>query len=244
MTFDNHFDHLAKAYSEVGTRTWLSDDFLESNLESSRSLFTPESMASRHPRPKELEVFALLSGLPFTPDFVNQLVGSQQRISEVLGTILHYWVAPANFGLEYCVFKWPTESLSEEQLRTIQGVLGSIHQQSYRFNISGIQINPDGCVVAKGYDENGVIFKVREQLKKELPFLPAKQSGWAHVPMGRILEPLGPEKFKKLSRLAESMSALPAFTTEITSMKLVHETRWYMEEKAVLSEYSLTSGCR
>lgn len=244
MTFETHFDHLTKAYSQVGTRTWLSEDFLEPNLESSRSLFTPESMASRQPRPKGLEVFALLSGLPFTPEFVNELVGAQQRISEVLGTTLHYWVAPANFGLEYCVFKWPTESLSEEQLHTIQGVLGSIRHQSYRFSIRGIQINPDGCVVAKGFDEGGVVFKVREQLKKELPFLPAKQSGWAHVPMGRILEPLGAEKFKKLYQLAESMSVSPAFTTEITSMKLVYETRWYMEEKAVISEYSLTSGCR
>ena len=238
MKDKDHFQHLATAYDEVGRRTWLSEDFLESSLESSRNLFTPESLASGRPMPKELEVFALLSGLPFTGDFTGKLVEVQQHISTVIGKTLHYWVAPANLGVEHCVFKWPAESLSEEQLCAIQKVLSSSRHQSFRFSIRGIQVNPDGCVVAKGFDEGGAIFRIREQLRTEIPFLPVKQSGWAHVPLGRILEPVGGENFKDLRQLTESI-VLPDCSVEIGSMKLVHEKRWYMEEKTVLAEYPL-----
>jgi hypothetical protein len=189
-----------------------------------------------------LEVFALLSGLPFRVEFTDKLVEVQQKISAVLGERLHYWVAPANLGVEYCVFKWPTDSWNEEWLGVIQGALTAIRQRSYRFSVCGVQINPDGCVVAKGFDEDAVLFRIREQLKAEIPFLPAKQSGWAHVPLGRILEPLGVERFAKLSHLMRTMSDLPMVTTAINSMKLVHETRWYMEEKTILAEYPLASS--
>lgn len=241
LTTEKHFDYLVKAYGNVGDRTWLAEDFLESNLEASRNLFTPESLVSRHPRPKRLEVFALLSGLPFDPDFVDKFIESQQHLTTVIGESLNYWVAPSNLGVEYCVFKWPTELLNEEQLNVIMNKLKSIQHPTFEFTIKGIQINPDGCVIAKGFDEGGAIFKIREHLKAEIPFLPTKQSGWAHVPLGRILEPLGVEKFRNLSQLAESMSDFPTFTTEINSTKLIHETRWYMEEKTIVAQFPLAN---
>ncbi len=237
-----HFTRLGRAYKEVGDCTWSTGDFLESNLEVSRNLFIPESLVTRRPLTKELEVFALLSGLPFRGDFTDKLVEAQQQISAVLGERLHYWVATANLGVEYCVFKWPTDSWNEEWLGVIQDLLASIRQPSYRFSIRGVQINPDGCVVAKGFDEDAVLFQIREQLKVEIPFLPAKQSGWAHVPLGRILEPLGVERFAKLAHLMSTMSDLPIATTEINSIKLIHETRWYMEAKIILAEYQLAGA--
>jgi len=234
-----HFTRLGKAYNEVGEITWSTEDFLESNLDISRNLFTPESLISRRPRPKGLEVFALISGVPFHRDFAGKIIRVQQQISAVVSERLHYWVAPANLGVEYCVFKWPTDSWNEAWLGVIQDVLASVRQPSYRFSILGVQINPDGCVVAKGFDEDAVLFQIREQLKVGIPFLPAKQSGWAHVPLGRILEPLGVERFAKLAELMRTMSELLIATTEVNSLKLVHETRWYMEEKTVLAEYPL-----
>ncbi len=244
MTIDQadnveRFGALAKAYQEVGDRTWLSGDFSEANLQTSRDLYTPESMAARQPRPKGLEVYALLSGLPFPEEFVDQLVRVQQQISAVLADSLHYWVAPANLGVEYCVFKWPTELITDGQLAVIREVLGGLRYPPFKFSIRGIQVNPDGCVVAKGFDGGGVLFAIREELKAAIPFLPARQSGWAHVPMGRILEPLGAEKFGRLLRLAEELKEAPVFSTDIDVLRLVHETRWYMEEKTVLAEYPL-----
>lgn len=236
----DHFTNLRQAYDKVGNCTWSSKDFIESNLAVSRNLFTPESLATRLPRPKALEVFALLSGLSFQAEFTDKLVETQRQISDVIGKRLHYWVEPANLGLEYCVFKWPTDSWNEEWLSTIQDVLASIDQPSFRFSIGGVQINPDGCVVAKGFDEDAVIFQIREQLKADIPFLPARQSGWAHVPLGRILEPIGVERFTMLAQLMRNLSDVAIATTEIRSLKLIHETRWYMEEKNILTEYPLT----
>ena len=236
-----HFIKLMDSYDEVGCSTWSTEDFLESNLEVSRKLFTPESLNNRRPRPEKLEVYALLSGLSFEVNFTEKLVEVQRQISEILDDFLHYWVEPANFGVEYCVFKWPTDTWNEKWIETIKDVLASIGQASFHFNIGGVQINPDGCVVAKGFDEGAAIFQIRNQMKEKIPFLPAKQSGWAHVPLGRILEPIGAERFEKLAELINGFSDSPIATTEIKSLKFVHETRWYMEQKYILAEYPLVS---
>ncbi len=235
-----HFKSLRESYQAVGERTWLTEDFEESNLEISRNLFMPESLEARKPRPKALEVFALLSGLPFPDDFIGKLVAVQMQISEILGERLHYWVAPGNMGVEYCVFKWPTDAWEDEWLSSIQNVLAGFSLPSFRFFIGGVQVNPDGCVVARGYDEDSAMFLVRDRLKSELPFLPEKQSGWAHIPLGRILEPLGVEKFARLASLVSEISDLPIALTKIDTMKLIHETRWYMEERKSLAEYALS----
>jgi hypothetical protein len=57
--------------------------------------------------------------------------------------------------------------------------------------------------------------------------------------LGRILEPLGIERFAKLAQLVTTLSDKSIASTEIQSLKFIHETRWYMEEKAVLAEYPL-----
>jgi hypothetical protein len=238
---EQHFAALEESYSEVGNLTWSNDDFLESNIKSSRSLYTSESLSARHPRPKELEVYALVSGLTFYKDFTEKLVAVQNKISTVLGESLHYWVAPDNLGVEYCVFKWPTDSWDNAHLDIIQNTLSLIRQPEFQFSIRGIQVNSDGCVIAKGFDESGVLFKIREQLQLDLPFMPKKQSGWAHVPLGRILEPLGTEKFTLLKKTINSMLNQHIAATDINIMRLIHERRWYMEEKTILAEYSLDS---
>lgn len=240
-----HFSHLREAYRAVGERTWSFQDFQDRNLEISRNLFVSESLQERKPRPKALEVYALLSGLPFANDFTDGLISAQMLISEILADSLHYWVEPQNMGVEYCVFKWPTDTWSEGHCCSIQEVLALMTPSVFKFDIRGVQINPDGCVVARGYDENAEIFRVRTLIRTGIPSLPGKQSGWAHVPLGRILEPLGAERFARLRQLINAMSDMPLVTTEINTMKLVHETRWYMEERETLAEYPLvTSSCK
>ncbi|THB73258.1 MAG: hypothetical protein D6B28_04070 [Gammaproteobacteria bacterium] len=238
----DHFSHLSQAYQSVGGKTWANNDFLEANLESSRNLFTEESMIKRCPLPKKLEVFALVAGLPFPQEFINSITNVQKQISEIIGDCLHYWVKPNNLGVEYCVFKWPTDPWKQEWLEIAQNELEIIQQPAFKFSIGGIQINPDGCVVARGYDENSTLFNIRDHIKANIDFLPSKQSGWAHVPLGRILEPVGTDKFAKLAEFISSISDTLITCTTISSMKLIHEKRWYMEEKTVLKEYMLNDS--
>jgi hypothetical protein len=239
MTGDERHSILRKRYEEVGSKTWRGTDFSQADLNVSRNLFTSVSLKLRKPKPKQLEVYALLSGIPFRAEFSSKLIAVQQRISDILTDSLHYWVLPENLGVEYCVFKWPQEKWVESNSRVVNEELTTVRNKPFTLTIRGIQINPDGTVLARGYDEGGALFNIREQFMNNLDFIPKKQSGWAHVPMGRILEPIGSSKFKELSRLIKELSDLYITSEVIVSVKYVHETRWYMEEKSVLTEVIL-----
>lgn len=241
MTFDlnAHNSYLKASYDQVGNLTWNHEDFDERSIEISRSFYTQKSLVKRQPEPKNLEVYALLSGLPFSEEFTKNLTNVQNSIAAVLGDSLYYWVLPLNFGVEYCVFKWPTDGWKQSWRSIIDQTLSSLIYPPFEFTIHGIQVHSDGCVVAKGYD-NGVIFDIRNAMKAELSFLPKKQSGWAHVPIGRILEPLGTKKFAQLRRLINSMSDTLIASDKINSIKFIHETRWYMEEKTTLADIRLS----
>lgn len=239
ISSDDHYSFLNKSYKQVGDITWKRSDFDSNSLLTSRHLFTGESLLLRKPKPKNLEVVALLSGLPFREAFTEALVSIQKGIASVLGDSLHYFVLPLNFGVEYCVFKWPGDSIQDSQLAVVVNEVSRLEINSYRYVLHGIQINPDGCIVAKGYDENGMLFKIREILKNRISFLPERQSGWAHVPIGRILEPLGSSKYIELSNMIMDLSEMLIATTKIDSIKLVHETKWYMEEKSIITSVKL-----
>lgn len=234
-----HAGGLERSYRAVGDLTWSAPDFLETNLRVSRDLFTPESLLGGAPRPKKLEVFALLAGLPFAEEFMRSLEAVQQEISAVIGDRTHYWVAPENLGVEFCVFKWPSGPWQQEWLGTVEHALAAIREPAFEFEVRGIQVNPDGCVVAKGFDGGGALFRIRERVKTDIPFLPRRQSGWAHVPLGRILEPLGADRFAQLGGLIRTLSGAVLAKTQIASMKLIHERRWYMEERTTLADYPL-----
>ena len=230
--------YLINSYKEVGNQTWKNNDFVESSLKISKDFFTEESLLLRKPKPKKLDVYALLSGVSFPEELTEKLSNIQKSIDIILGDCLHYWVAPLNFGMEYAVFKWPGDSWDEAWLPLILKEIDLIDKSSFQLNIHGIQINSDGCVLAKGYDETGMIFKIREHLKSNLEFLPKKQSGWAHIPMGRILEPLGTSKFLELKNLINELDNFLICSAKVNSVKLIHETRWYMEERSTLSTFN------
>ena len=236
------FLSLEKSYKKVGDLTWHNKDFIDSSLQISRGFFTNESLLLGKPKPKELDVYALLSGISFPAEFADKLSSIQKSIDSIIGDCLHYWVTPLNFGMEYCVFKWPEDSWDDSWLPVIEKELDSLDIPSFNLDIHGIQINSDGCVVARGYDSTGQIFKIREQLKTNLAFLPSKQSNWSHIPMGRIMEPIGFSKFLELKSLIGKLDNTYIGSVKIKSAKLVHETRWYMEERSTLSEHQFNQN--
>lgn len=230
------FFSLEKSYKDVGELTWQNNDFVDSYLQISRSFFTNESLNLGDPRPKKLDVYAFLSGISFESEFVEKLIHIQNSIDIVIGDCLHYWVKPLNFGIEYCVFKWPNDNWNQKWIPIIQNELDALNTSSFTLNIYGVQINRDGCVVAKGYDDSGAIFNIRNQLKDSLEFLPRKQSNWAHIPLGRIMEPIGSSKFFKLKKLIEHLDNKLISSVKLSSAKFVHEKRWYMEERDTISK--------
>ena len=103
--------------------------------------------------------------------------------------------------------------------------------------INGIQINPDGCIIAKGFPFENDFFEIRDFVKKEYHYSSSQnQSNWMHIPLGRILNPLGHKKFDLLREYINSTNNFH-FYLKISSIHLIHEKRWYMTEK----DYILSS---
>ena len=90
----------------------------------------------------------------------------------------------------------------------------------------------------RGFDQFGGVRKIREFIRERHRFIPQKQSNWAHVPIGRILEPIGSEGFIQLKKLV-NMSRQNIVSEGISSVKLIHEKQWYMEARETLAEFYL-----
>jgi hypothetical protein len=112
--------------------------------------------------------------------------------------------------------------------------LADINFNPFNLYIGGLQINRDGCVVLRGYDQFQSIFRIRDQLKKTINFFPEQQSGWAHIPIGRILNPIGINNFIKLREFCYKNRCINLHNELIVDAKFVHEKQWYMEQHQVL----------
>jgi len=232
---DYDLESLNNEYNKVGHLTWLESDFKRSWLQSSRDLFDDDSLSAKVPTPKNLEVYALVSGLEFSKKMQDIVANLQLEIDKIIGpSITRYWVEPKNLGVEYCVFKWPDQQWDVEIKEGVCAVLREVNFTPFNLYICGIQINRDGCVILKGYDQFQTIQNIRKKIKSSLQFLPEKQSRWAHVPIGRILDPVGESKFIKLQEFVSANHAMHFHTEMIDDAKFVHEKQWYMVQREVI----------
>lgn len=231
-----NWESLKVEYDKVSELTWQEPDFLDIWLRPSCDLFTVESLLAKNPIPKALEVFALLSGLQFSKKLQYVVGKIQDDISQIIGPAVHYWVKTENLGVEYCVFKWPNDRWDANLTKEVSDVLANIKFVPFDLYIRGLQINRDGCVVLRGYDENQSVFKLRKKMRDSLKFLPEKQSNWVHIPIGRILQPLGSFKFNELRGYVERHKNIDLHVESVGSAKFVHETQWYMERHFVIQE--------
>lgn len=231
---------LINSYNLVHNKTWLNEDFLTENLKISRSLYTDDSLLNKKPITKKLHVFAYLYGISFNSTQKNILVGFQNSIRQLIGDTLAYFVIPENLGLEMAVLKWPEENLVEGKIQKSIDVVASLFQNHHHSEIiiNGFQINPDGCIVARGIDKSEQFIPFRKQLMEVPDLFPARQSGWIHIPIGRILEPVGKKIFLELKTLVEnSISATEIDFGNPGPLKFVEETQWYMEELKLIQEF-------
>ena len=218
-------------YDEVSSKTWIYSDLTEKNLRLSRSLF---EFKNKLIVPKKLEVLALLSGLPFSKILTQRILSTQKEIGKIIGDTKHYWVKKNNLGLEYCVFKWPNDKLDQSDIKKILKFVSKLNVNKFSVFFDGCQLNPDGCVVIKGFDVSKNIFNLRDLISKNISFLPKKQSKWFHIPIGRILEPVGQKNFIKLKKYFDKNNKGWAHYEKIKNIKLIYEYQWYMKERKTL----------
>jgi len=218
-------------YNKVSVKTWTHSNLKKKNLKSSISLF---DFKKKKIIPKKLEVIALLSGLPFSKKLTNKILFIQNNMNKIIGSHDHYWVKKNNFGLEYCVFKWPEQKLKKADLKELLSFISNLKFKNFNILFDGCQLNPDGCVVIRGYDTTNDITNIRKLISRKISFLPKKQSKWFHIPIGRILEPIGEEQFSKLKKFFQKNSMGWKHYEKINSIKLIHEYQWYMEKRKTL----------
>lgn len=226
-------------YDEVAKLTWVANDLEYENLEISKKLFTMES--SGKPTPKLFEVTALVSGLPFSSELLFKIKKIQKELSEFTSHSIVYWVQQKNLAIEYAVFKWPEdEKLTIMEQQQIVDFLDSYKFYPIRIQFKGVQLNPDGCFVLKGYDITGEFLRLRKELASSIKFLPRKQSSWFHIPIGRVLCPVGTDRFKNLREYIENSEKSVEHHETLDNIKLVDERQWYMEQRNILKEVGVT----
>jgi hypothetical protein len=235
-------EDLRDSYTQVAERLLEVDDFREEELQSSRAVFDPLSLSERTPRPANLDVVALVGGLPFDERLVQALCLAQREIAELVEDALAYWVLPPNLAVEVCVFKWPGEILPDGRFPEIRDAVRTAGPRAFSLVVHGVQVHRDGAVVARGFDGDGELRRLRERLLTDLPWMSRQQSGWAHVPLGRILEPAGNAAFRRLGEASPRLWNSRIGTTEIKSLQLVVESQWYMEDRSTDTTFDLERG--
>jgi hypothetical protein len=232
--FKKKFDkNLDASYKLVGNKIYKYDNLSINSIKNSISLFTKKSLALRKPEPINVNVYGLVSGLPFSKNTVKSIYNIISSIRDILKNKNCYWVKPNNLAVEYCVFKWPMDPWNLEWSNKIIYFLRSSNYYAFDLFIHGIQLHTDGCIVAKGYD-GGALRKIRSNIVSNLSFVPKKQSRWAHIPIGRILEPISGRLFSQLKELIYHFSNIKIGVERLTEASFVHEKKWYMEKKTIL----------
>jgi hypothetical protein len=229
---------LESSYSEVFRKTQASKCFDEVLLSQSRSLFDVNHSGDIF-TPKHLEVNALVGGLEFSNKLKELAMAVQRKVDEIIQTNQRYWVHPCNLGIEYIVTKWPEQPpLSNDIELDFISKLKLLNLEQFLLKIKGYQINPDGCLVLRGY-EGGHIFQTRDSLREKLAWLPSRQSGWAHIPLGRILCNVSPATHQKLVSECEKSFDSLFHEESICDIHYVHEKQWYMEKHSKVETIKL-----
>lgn len=222
------------SYQAKASVTWAKRDLDDFNLTESNALFVSDAAGT--PIPRALEVFGVLSGLPFSDFARAQINDLQKELTAFIPHDRYYWVHPENLGIEYLVLKWPDEKWSQAKLEAALREISALEFSQFDMEFHGFQLNADGCLIVRGYDHSGEFARIRRLLTDRLSFVSARQSSWYHIPIGRILKPLGEGSFSALRHYVEATSMEMRFIERIRAIKLVHETRWYMEEHSILAQ--------
>jgi hypothetical protein len=229
---------LEDSYSKVFNKSKLASNFDEVQLKNSLSLFDYNKFRNIY-TPKYLNVNALLGGIEFSNDLQKFCSGVQRHVDDIIQTNSKYWVPTKNLGVEYLVTKWPEEKkLSLEMEAEFLDFIGSFHLKKYKLRVKGFQVNLDGCVVLRGYEE-GNILRIRAALQERFDWIPKRQSGWAHIPLGRIFCKLPEMAYLNLVSESEKSFEDLYFEEDISQLHYVDEMQWYMETKSIIKTIDL-----
>lgn len=227
---------LESRYQQIRQKLDALSDFPNAEQAKSRALFDLEDRAVR---PRRFEVWTCLAGLPLPHTLTQQFPEITQQVQSLLPAHVRFYpVIPHNYHWEVFIIKRPTEEISWEQLTKAGDILTEIFSQESSFKIfyQGFLVTSDGTVLVQG---TGELDLLRQKLREEIPFASPQQSQLGHISLGRILDPLGAEKFAKLKHLVRESQHQVYGEWEIKEVKYVHERQWYMEDRKIIATLPL-----
>jgi len=211
----------------------VKDQLTLDDLKSSRSLFEDDSLETKLPIPKKLDVVCIVCGLPLPESIINQIESRTSHLSGFLPLGNMYLVKQYNLAIELLVLKWPEECLNKSLEDSIVKYLETANYlEAVSFESNGLQFHDDGALIYRCIDVNNSFRRLRKQLINLFPAIPSKQSNWAHIPIGRLLKPINSCELTQL-KLYCNETQEPKFDLkfECDNLKLIHEKRWYQEER-------------
>jgi hypothetical protein len=219
-------------YQEIQQQFEEFSDFLEEELMRSRNLFHLENSKVV---PKKFEVWTCLVGLPLPERLTQNFQAIAHQIIEQLPTNTRFYqVLPQNYHWEVFIIKRPNEDVEPESLRIVPELLGNVLRNHPPFTLSyrGFLITTDGTLIVKGY---GKFDELRAKLCQEIPFASLQQSQLGHISLGRILDQVGNQALTELKRLVKNSQNEFYGELEVNTIKYVHESQWYMEQRKVVA---------
>lgn len=219
-------------YQEIQNQLEEHSDFSEKDLVRSRNLFNLEDSQVV---PKKFDVWTTLVGLPLSDGLTQNFQNiTQQLITLLPANTRFYSVLPQNYHWEVFIIKRPDEEVDRNNLQKIPNVLQEIlsNYSSFSLCYRGVLINTDGTIIAKGY---GDFDQLRAKLRQVIPFASLQQSQLGHVSLGRILDPVGSQAFTQLKQFVQHSQHEFYGELDVTEVKYVHESQWYMEQRDIVA---------
>ena len=219
-------------YQEIQNQLEELSDFQEQDLLRSRQLFELE----RFPVvPKKFEVWTSLVGLPLSQQLTQIFKNITHQIANKLPAHTRFYqVNPQNYHWELLIIKRPDEQVDSKCLQEVPQILKDVlsNHPSFALFYRGFLITTDGTLIVKGY---GDFEELRTKLLEAIPFASLKQSQLGHISLGRILDPIGQESFREIKNLVRNSYHELYGELEVNTVKYVHESQWYMEEREVIA---------
>lgn len=192
--------------------------------------------------PKMMDVVAILAGLPFDKQFIDEVEKIQNLINKTINNKICYMVKKENLGLELIVLKWPSEKRNHSLEKKVKCFLDLKEIKSIEITFDGLQIHRDGCIVLRGFDRNFKFQNLRKEIQANFPEIPRKQSNLVHVPLGRLLFNINESISLKLIELFNTIKQSKQIPPQtINEIKLIHEKQWYMVQKKTIGKWKLSN---
>ena len=235
MTEERSLKHemdLELRYKEIQQKFEELSDFSEEELTRSRNLF---HLDNSQVVPKNFEVWTSLVGLPVPNHLTQKFQTIANRITEQLPAHARFYeVLPQNYHWEVFIIKRPDENVDSESLQKVPKLIREVlcNQPPLTLSYRGFLITADGTIIIKGY---GDFDELRDRLRQKLPWASLQQSNLGHISLGRILDPVGYQCFTELKDLVRTSENEFYGELEVSEVKYIHESQWYMEDREVVA---------